>query len=117
MKEVIIAFDVDGTILCNEGIPPETPFYLRPRCGVNLEVITLIQLLSKKIKNSKIYVWSGGGKDYAEKIVKEYGLERYVHNCFDKHEYDDEIYGKVDICFDDQHSCVLADKNLIVKMK
>lgn len=117
MKEIIIAFDVDGTILCNEGIQPDCPPHLRPRAGVNLEVIQLIQILSKKMKNTKIYVWSGGGKDYAEKIVREYGLDRYVTRCFGKHEYDDTIDGKVDICFDDVHACELADKNIIVKMK
>lgn len=117
MKEIIIAFDVDGTILNNEGILPDTPTYLRPRCGVNLEVILLIQILAKKMKNTKIYVWSGGGKEYAEKIVREYGLDRYVSRCFGKHEYDETIDGKVDICFDDVHACELAEKNLIVKMK
>lgn len=117
MEGVIIAFDVDGTILNNEGIQPDTPTYLRPRCGVNLEVILLIQILSKKMKNTKIYVWSGGGKEYAEKIVREYGLDKYVHRCFGKREYDETIDGKVDICFDDVHACKLADKNLIVKMK
>jgi len=117
MKEIIIAFDIDGTILNNEGIPPDCPPYLRPQCGVNLEVIMLIQILSKKMKNTKIYVWSGGGKDYAEQIVRRYGLEKYVHRVFGKHEYDDTIDGKVDICFDDVHACELADKNLIVKMK
>lgn len=117
MEEIIIAFDVDGTILNNEGIPPETPTHLRPRCGVNLEVIMLIQILSKKMKNTKIYVWSGGGKEYAEQICREYGLEKYVSRCFAKHEYDETMYGDVDICFDDVHSCVLANKNIIVKMK
>ncbi len=117
MKEVIIAFDVDGTILNNEGIQPETPTYLRPRCGVNLEVILLIQILSRKMKNTKIYIWSGGGKEYAEKICREYGLDPYVHRCFGKHEYNETIDGKVDICFDDVHACELAEKNLIVKMK
>ena len=117
MKEIIIAFDVDGTILNNEGIQPETPTYLRPRMGLNLEVITLIQILSKKMKNTKVIVWSGGGKDYAERIVREYGLEKYVYRCYGKSEYDETIDGKVDICFDDVHACELADKNLIVKMK
>lgn len=117
MKEIICAFDIDGTILNNEGISPETPTYLRPRCGVNLEIIMLIQILSKKMKNTKIYVWSGGGKEYAEQIVREYGLEKYVHKCFCKHDYDEIIDGKVDIAFDDQHSFALAEKNLIVKMK
>lgn len=117
MKEIIIAFDVDGTILNNEGIPPETPTYLRPRCGVNLEVILLIQILSKKMKNTKIYVWSGGGQQYAEEICRIYGLDRYVERCFDKATYDESVYGKVDIAFDDIHEFNLAEKNLIVKMK
>ncbi len=117
MKEIIIAFDCDGTILNNEGIPPETPTHLRPRCGLNLEVVTLIQLLSKKMKNTKIIVWSGGGKEYAERICREYGLDRYVSACYGKADYDPTINGQVDICFDDVHACDLADKNLIVKMK
>lgn len=117
MKEIIIAFDVDGTILNNEGIPPETPTHLRPQCGVNLEVIMLLQILSKKMKNTKVIVWSGGGKEYAESIVRRYGLEKYVHRCYGKEEYDETTEGKVDICFDDVHACELAEKNLIVKMK
>lgn len=117
MKEIIIAFDVDGTILNNEGINPETPIYLRPQTSVNLEVILLIQILAKRMKNTKIYVWSGGGKEYAESIVRRYGLERYVTRCFSKQEYDETIDGVVDIAFDDVHACDLADKNLIVKMK
>lgn len=117
MKEITIAFDIDGTILNNEGIPPETPTHLRPRHGLNLEVIMLLQILSKKMKNSRIIVWSGGGKEYAEKICREYGLEKYVSRCYGKHEYDESVDGKVDICFDDVHACSLAEKNLIVKMK
>lgn len=117
MKEIIIAFDIDGTILNNEGIPTESPVHLRPQCGVNLEVIMLLQILSKKMKNTKVIVWSGGGKDYAEQICRRYGLEKYVHRVYGKHEYDETIDGKVDICFDDVHSCSLAEKNLIVKMK
>jgi phosphoserine phosphatase len=116
MKEIIIAFDIDGTLLNNEGIPPETPTHLRPRCGVNLEIVMLLQILSK-FKNTKIYVWSGGGKEYAEKICREYGFEKYVDRCFCKYEYDETIYGKVDIAIDDVHACGLAEKNLIVKCK
>jgi len=117
MQEIIIAFDVDGTLLNNEGIPPETPVHIRPKTSVNLEAILLLQVLSTKIKNTKIYVWSGGGKEYAASIVRLYGIDKYVDKCFGKHEYDEDIYGKVDIAFDDIHSFDLADKNLIVRMK
>lgn len=113
MKQITIAFDIDGTILNNEGIPPETPTHLRPACGVNLEVIMLIQILAKKMKNTRIIVWSGGGLDYANQIVRRYGLERYVDKCFAKDDCDENV----DICFDDVHACELADKNIIVKMK
>lgn len=116
MKEIIIAFDIDGTLLNNEGIQPETPTYLRPRCGVNLEAVVLLQILSK-MKNTRIYVWSGGGQEYAEKICREYGFDKYVDRCFGKTEYDESISGKVDICFDDVQACELADKNIIVRFK
>ena len=111
--EIIIGFDVDGTILNNEGIPPKTPAHLRPQCGVNLEVILLIQILSKKMKNSRIIVWSGGGKEYAENICRRYGLERYVHACYEKGKCEEEV----DIAFDDVQACTLGKHNLIVKMK
>ena len=117
MNEIIIAFDIDGTLLSNEGIPPETPIHLRPKTSVNLDAISLLQILSSKMKNTKIYVWSGGGKQYAEDFVRLYGLEKYVDSCFGKHEYDAAISGKVDIAFDDIHHFDLADKNIIVRMK
>ena len=112
MDEIIIAFDIDGTLLNNEGIPPATPPYLRPQTSVNLEAILLLQILSR-MKNSRIIVWSGGGLDYAENFVRRYGLEKYVDKCYGKTECEE----KVDICFDDTHACKLADKNLIVKYK
>lgn len=113
MKEIVIAFDVDGTILNNEGIPPETPPHARPATSVNLEVILLLQILAKKMKNTRIIVWSGGGKEYAEGIVRRYGLERYVDRCYGKGACDEDV----DICFDDVHACALAKHNIIVKMK
>ena len=116
MQEITIAFDIDGTLLNNEGIPPETPTHLRPKYGVNLEAVTLLQVLSK-MKNTKIIVWSGGGREYAEGICRQYGFERYTDNVIGKDEYDEVIHGKVDICFDDVHACKLADKNIIVKFK
>lgn len=113
MKEVVVAFDVDGTILNNEGIPPETPPHLRPKTTVNLPVISLLQLLARHTKNVRVIVWSGGGKEYAEQICRQYGLERWVDRCYAKGKCDEPV----DICFDDVHACGLADKNVIVKMK
>ena len=108
MKQITIAFDIDGTILNNEGAVRDG--------GVNLPIINLMQILSQCMKNTRIIVWSGGGKDYAEQIVRKYGLEKYVDRVYDKHKFD-ESDGHVDIAFDDIHEFALGDKNLIVRMK
>lgn len=108
MKEIIIAFDIDGTILNNEKTRDG---------GVNLPVIHMMELFSKSMKNTRIIVWSGGGKDYAEHIVTKYGLDRWVDRCYSKQKYEEELDGHVDIAFDDQHEFAMADKNIIVRMK
>lgn len=108
MKEIIIGFDIDGTLISNtNGLGKEK---------LNIDVYNLMVLLSK-MKNTKIIVWSGGGKDYAEQIVQKYGLAQDVDACYGKHEYDETINGRVDIAFDDIHDFSMADKNLIVKCK
>ncbi len=108
MKEIIIAFDIDGTLISNEnGLGKE---------HLNIEVFNLMTLFSK-MKNTRIIVWSGGGREYVEQIVSKYGLGEYVSSCHGKHEYDETISGHVDIAIDDQHEFSLADKNLIVRMK
>lgn len=108
MKDLIIAFDVDGTLISNtNGLGVER---------LNVEVYNLMVLLSR-LKNTRIIVWSGGGKEYAEQIVTKYGLAKYVSACYGKWEYDDTTEGRVDIGFDDQHTCEMADKNLIVRTK
>lgn len=110
MKELIIAFDVDGTIY-------GSPFMHRGEPVLNLRTVQLMELLKRHCKNVKIYVWSGGGKEYAEQIVAKFGLEPYVDRCFSKNDYDETIYGDVDIAFDDEYAFDLADKNIIVKTK
>lgn len=108
MKKLKIAFDIDGTLISNtNGLGVER---------LNVETYNLMVLLSK-MKNTKIIVWSGGGKEYAEQIVTKYGLTKYVTECFGKHEYDETVSGRVDIAFDDQHEFNLADKNVIVRTK
>lgn len=108
MTEIVIAFDIDGTLISNSnGLGKE---HLHPN------TFSLLVLLSK-MKNTRIIVWSGGGKEYAEQIVSKYGIAPFIDRCYGKWEYDETIDGKVDICFDDQHACVLADKNIIVRNK
>lgn len=108
MKEIIIAFDIDGTLISNtSGLGQEK---------LHIDTYHLMVLLSK-MKNTRIIVWSGGGQDYAEQIVKKYGLSQYVAQCYGKHEYDTTIFPEVDIAIDDQHEFSLAHKNLIVRTK
>ncbi len=108
MKNIRIAFDVDGTIITNaNGLGAER---------LNVDVYNLMVLLSQ-MKNVDIIVWSGGGAEYAAQIVHKYGLSKYVSNCFSKQDYDDSIVDKVDIAFDDEHEFSMADKNLIIRLK
>lgn len=105
---MIIAFDIDGTVISNtNGLGQEK---------LNLNAAALMDLFHS-MKNTRIIVWSGGGKEYAEQIINKYGLSDMVDDCYDKHTYDPTIYGKVDIAIDDEHAFALADKNLIVRMK
>lgn len=111
MKNITIAFDIDGTIWGNTlGSHVEGN-------SLNLPIAHLMEILHKYFKNTKIIVWSGGGKEYAENIVNKFGLTKYVDACYGKHEYDETIYGEVDIAIDDQHEFAMAHKNLIVRMK
>lgn len=111
MKKVIIAFDVDGTLIDSEG-------------NTNWRITELLRLLSR-FKNTEIVVWSGGGKSYAEMIVRKLGLEKYVKRCEDKnhlgkdeagkHVFDPDL--KPDIAIDDIQACELGSINLIVREK
>lgn len=110
MKDVIIAFDVDGTIYA-------TPFSHKGEPVLNVKTVQLMQLLKDHVKNCKVYCWSGGGKEYAEQIVVKFGLDRWVDRCFSKHDYDETIDGVVDIAIDDEYAFDMAKVNLIVKLK
>lgn len=110
MKEYIICFDVDGTIY-------GSPFMHKAEPVLNLKTVQMMQLFKDHIKNCKIYVWSGGGQEYAEQIVSKFGLEPYVDRCFAKQQYDPELYGEVDIAIDDEWQFKMAKINLIVKTK
>ncbi len=98
MQPLIVAFDVDGTLIVDD-VPQVT-------------IINMLQVLSKLTKNVRIIVWSGGGQQYAEMWVRRLGLEKYVWRCMVKvNDY------PVDIAFDDQQAFCLGDKNIIVRLK
>lgn len=102
MQKLVIAFDVDGTLILRVGDTdvPQVP------------IINTLQVLSKLTKNVRIIVWSGGGKEYAEMWGRRLGLDPYVWKYMQKDRNE-----PVDICFDDMQACMLAEKNIIVRLK
>jgi len=111
MNKITIAFDVDGTLIDSDG-------------NTNWRQTELLRLLSR-FKNTKIIVWSGGGKSYAEMIVRKLALEKYVDACADKNHQGKDENGKhvfnpdlqPDIAIDDIQACKLGVFNLIVRGK
>lgn len=104
MNKIAICFDVDGTLI-NED-------------KENLETIALLEAFCyQSWKNVDIFVWSGGGKKYAETIGHRLELPSKV-----KYASKLEVivmkdkYDKI-MTIDDQHAMDLGDVNLIVRNK
>lgn len=69
-------------------------------------------VLLHHMKNTELFVWSGGGADYAWHFATEFGLPVKRDHCISK-------IGAphMNIAVDDQQSFELADINLIVREK
>lgn len=105
MKKTIIAFDVDGTLITNTGnVHPDVS---------NDRIVELLKTLSS-FKNIKIIVWSGGGKEYAERWVRLLSLGDYVWKVASKMDHKEL---NVDIAIDDIQDTAIGKINLIVKEK
>lgn len=85
-KELLIAFDVDGTLINFD----DTPRY---------DIIEL--LYSFHWAGCKVMVWSGGGKDYAQHWCDKLGLSPNIISSKFQPLYQEEDY-KPDIAFDDE---------------
>lgn len=116
MAKVIIAFDVDGTLI--RTAPGE-----RVHGVMNTEDVPIVhwintlQVLST-CKNVRIVVWSGGGSDYAKMWGHRLGLDQYVWRYASKLEHK-QLKMLCDhlIAFDDIQATALGDVNLIVREK
>lgn len=99
-----IAFDVDGTLIKKvsgemkdgHGSSTDVPRY---------EVIALLKTLQSF--GHTIFIWSGGGEDYARMWAEKLGLLPDVRILPKKKDYD------MDIAFDD-HATSLAKVDVIV---
>lgn len=118
MDKVIIAFDVDGTLIQNAQTAAEREHGIPNNDDVPIvHQINTLQVLST-YKNIKIVVWSGGGKQYAETWGNRLGLDKYVWRYASKLEYK-ELRQMCDylIAIDDIQATQLGDVNLIVREK
>ena len=118
MQKVIIAFDVDGTLIRNVAVGDgRIPGVISNEDVPIVHQINTLQVLAHS-KNVRIVVWSGGGKQYAETWGRRLGLDQYVWRYASKLEYQ-ELKQQCDflIAIDDIQSTRLGDVNLIVREK
>ncbi len=120
MQKVIIAFDVDGTLIKRPEAAPGQTFEPGVVSQEDLPVhywITTLQVLST-CKNVRIVVWSGGGRNYAATWGNRLGLDKYVWKYASKLEHD-ALKAQCEqlIAIDDIQATRLGDVNLIVKNK
>lgn len=102
MKKIRIAFDVDGTLRSNKTPTDQT---------CNRRIVRLFETLNS-FKNVELYVWSGGGADYAWRFAQLYDLDVKKSHCISK-------IGAphMHIAIDDIQDTAIADINLIVNEK
>lgn len=115
MAKVIVAFDVDGTLIRQaEG---STPGIVNNDSLPIVHIINTLQVLST-FKNVRIVVWSGGGKQYAETWGRRLGLDQYVWRYASKLEHEAiKVHCDHLIAIDDIQATNLGDVNLIVREK
>lgn len=87
MRTTKICFDVDGTLITFDDKPRK-------------DVIDMLKALYHL--GCEIYMWSGGGHDYASMWMRKLGLTQYVTEVilYKDRKYAD--YYQIDICFDDE---------------
>jgi hydroxymethylpyrimidine pyrophosphatase-like HAD family hydrolase len=68
MKQVVVAFDIDGTLRNNQ---------VEDVVVANEDIRTLVRILAK-FKNIKIVVWSGSGELYAHQVANELHISHWV---------------------------------------
>ena len=110
MKNIIIAFDIDGTLRNNE----KEYWIWNPLWAIPNERIRTLLITLASFKNVECCIWSWWWKQYAEDIRRKFLLEKYVKesNCYWKTDW-----FIPDIAIDDIQACELWKINLIVKEK
>ena len=106
MERIAICFDVDGTLIDGDEKHVST-------------MKLLVAFAEQNWKNVRIVVWSGGGREYAETIVRRYGLDALRNlQVMGKLQYQElRDRGYRIIAIDDIQDTRLGDVNLIVRNK
>lgn len=89
-----VAFDVDGTLIDAEDNPRQ-------------DVITLLK--AHFYGGDDVFVWSGGGQDYARRWVERLELSKYVVAAFPKNRS-----LAIDVTYDDQIITLGREENVCV---
>lgn len=116
MQNIIIAFDVDGTLIRNVTKERTPGIVVNDDVPIVHQINTLMVLST--YKNIRIVVWSGGGAEYAAMWGKRLGLDKYVTKYASKLDHK-QIRSQCDllIAIDDIQATRLGDANLIVREK
>lgn len=111
MQKITVAFDIDGTLRDNTYDYPVSD--MKKRINWNYQICELAITLSK-FKNVTCIIWSGGGKDYAERVMREFNTH-FGKTFKSAHSKLEPI--RPDIAIDDVQACELGKLNLIVREK
>lgn len=105
MREIVIAFDIDGTLRCN----------CTETCRDTNENIVELARILKTFKNTRLVAWSGGGGDYTQHFIDS---DPRLQAIFGRRCYGKVLAGfKPDIAIDDIQDTALGVMNLIVREK
>jgi FMN phosphatase YigB (HAD superfamily) len=88
-KEPLVTFDCDDTLVSWKHYPKiskNSIAFNDPSGTVYLNAIKehIEALKSHKLRGHTVIVWSAGGADWAEEVVKKLGLESYVDAIMSK---------------------------------
>lgn len=120
MKKVTIAFDIDGTLRCNNEE--------RHRTEVEFNGNIMYMLIElAKMKNTEIHLWSNRGAEYCQEMREVFQLQKWVKlsHCHKKLWLKQQVqlmannepFFKPDIAYDDQQRFDGGHINIIVRQK
>lgn len=102
MQKVRVVFDVDGTLRCN----------CTDTCmNSNQRIVDMFNTFAS-FKNVDLYVWSGGGTEYAAVMARHFDLDVKPSHCISK-----VGAPEMDIAVDDIQDTAIGKINLIVQEK